>query len=331
MKKLILIFALFLVGAGLSYGQQIAPNCVINFGPWTDTNMTPVSFNGTTNCAYWVMSYQVSGFSAISVELDSAVGVQGAPGSFGLFQGTVSSGSNPSTSVACSTPANCTATFTGVVGYYRVRFTSHTGNGTIQGTLQGYKTYQGLGGNVPSTGSGCPGTSGTPCVVDGVTAAGSAPTTPPVLGAGIDGTNVRTIRTDTAGNSQVVGPGAAGAAVSGNPVNVGGTDGTNVRTVKTDTGGNLQTAFIGDGTFSSGQQAVTGTAAALPTAAARAVCVMALPANAINVFVGPTGVTTSTGIPLQPGQSMCQPVSNSNLFFVVASTTGASVAWTLVN
>ena len=328
MKKLLLIFALCSVGL---VAQQIAPNCTINFGPWTDTNMTPVSFNGSTNCAYWVMSYQVSGFSAISVELDSAVGVQGAPGAFGLFQGTTQSGSNPSTATDCTTPANCSATFSGVVGYYRVAFTTHSGNGTIQGTLQGYKTYQGLGGVVPSTGSGCPGTSGTPCVVDGVTAAGSAPTTPPVLQAGIDGTNVRTIHTDTTGRPTVVGAAAAGAALAGNPVTVCGSDGTDCRPLTTDVSGNLQTAFIGVGTFSAGQAAVTGTAASLGSNAARAVCVVALAANTIPVYLGPSGVTTSTGLQLSPGQGTCQPVNNTNLIFVVASTTGASVSWSLVN
>ena len=332
MKKLLMLTAVLVAMALPSLAQQVAPNCTINFGPWTDTNVTPVSFNGTTNCAYWVMSYQVSGFSAISLAFESAVGIQGAPGSFGNFSGTVTSGSNPSTSVSCATVTNCTAVFSGVVSYYRVNFPSHTGSGSIQGTLQGYKTFQGLGGNSPS-GSGCPGTSGTPCVVDGVTAAGSAPSTPPVLVAGQDGApgNIRTLQTDTTGRQIAVGAAAEGAALAGNPVRVCGSDGADCRTLKTDATGDLQTAFIGFGTFNAGQQAVTGTAANLGTNTARAVCVTALAANTIPVYLGPSGVTTSSGLELAPGAGTCQPVNNTNLLYVIATTTGASVSWSLVN
>jgi hypothetical protein len=332
MKKLLLIFGL--CSAGLM-AQQVAPNCVINFGPWTDTNVTPVSFNGTTNCAYWVMSYQVSGFSAVSVEVDSAVGVQGAPGTFGLFQGATSSGSNPSTAVDCTTPANCTATFTGVVGYYRVSFTSHTGNGTIQGTLQGYKTFQGLGGNTPVTGGGCVGTMMTPCIVAGPDSPGATVTQSPVFVAGLDnsaGLIAPLIISDATGGLYIQGSEFVGSPPGDSKVDtVGAFDGTNVQRVASDPSGNLQTGFVGFGTFNAGQQAVTGTAAALPSNAARSVCVQALQANSINVYVGTTGVTIGSGLELQPGQSTCQPVNNSSLIFVVGSTTGASVAWSLVN
>lgn len=76
------------------------------------------------------------------------------------------------------------------------------------------------------------------------------------------------------------------------------------------------------------QQAVTASAVALSSNASHSVCVMALPTNTINIYVGPSGVTTSTGIPLQPGQTACWSISNTNLLYVIASTTGASVAVT---
>jgi hypothetical protein len=327
MKKLILLFLVF---ASLAAAQQVAPNCQITFN-FADVNNSGAFFNGTTLCSYWVLTYQTTGYTAVSVELDSAAGTQAGPGSFGLFTGTTITGFNPSTSVSCGTGSNCTAVFSGVVGWYRVAFTSHSGNGTIQGTLQGYKVYQGLGGLVPSTGSGCAGTTSTPCVVAGAVASGSAPTLDPVPVAGFDGTDVQNLKTDTSGRQQIVGAAAAGAAVAGNPVQVCGSDGTDCRTLKTDASGNVQTAFIGNGTFSAGQQAVTGTAANLGTATARAVCVEALSTNTISVFIGATGVTISTGLELQAGQATCQPVNNTNLIFVVASTTGAGVAWSLVN
>lgn len=93
--------------------------------------------------------------------------------------------------------------------------------------------------------------------------------------------------------------------------------------------GTFSTQPSGFGAVVSGQQAVTATAAALASNAAHGVCVKALAANTIDVFVGPTGVTTSTGYPLSAGDGICYQVSNSNLIFVIASTTGASVAWTV--
>lgn len=243
MKKLLLLLLLPLP----VFAQQPAPNCLINFGPWTDTNISPISFNGgATQCAYWVLTYQTSGFSAISIRFDSATGTTGAPGTFAAFQGTTVSGSNPSTSVTCSTPTNCTAVFSGVVGWYRVNFLSHTGSGTIQGTLQGYKTYTALGGNAPAGGSGCAGTVATPCVVAGPDATGAPPTQSPVYAAGNDGTNVRPIAVDTTGRPKVVGAAANGAAVAGNPVQVCGSDGTNCRALATDTTGHISPAGLSD-------------------------------------------------------------------------------------
>lgn len=227
----------FLLFGSVAFAQ--VPNCQINFGPWTDVNQTPPSANLYSQCTYWVFTYQITGFTAVSLQFESATGVNGGPGTFGAFSGTLTSGSNPSTSVACSTPANCTATFTGTVGWYRMRLVSHTGSGTIQGTLQGYKTGVTLGGLTPPGGSPCPGTAATPCVVDGPTAAGSPPTTAPVYVAGNDGTNLQPIKTDTSGRPNVVGAGADAAALTGNPVRVCGSDATNCRTFLVDTSGRL--------------------------------------------------------------------------------------------
>jgi hypothetical protein len=74
------------------------------------------------------------------------------------------------------------------------------------------------------------------------------------------------------------------------------------------------------------QQAVTASATALSTNAAHAFCIQALPLNALTVYVGGSGETTSTGYPLQPGQYVCPQLSNTNLVYVIASGTGSSVA-----
>lgn len=89
--------------------------------------------------------------------------------------------------------------------------------------------------------------------------------------------------------------------------------------------------IIGNGTVLSGQQAVTGSAVALASNATKSVCVKANLANTINVYVGPSGVSTSTGLELPPGGGACILVTNTNLLYVVASTTGASVSWLASN
>jgi hypothetical protein len=76
------------------------------------------------------------------------------------------------------------------------------------------------------------------------------------------------------------------------------------------------------------QQAVTTSAVALATNSTHGFCVQALSTNALTVYVGPTGITTSTGFPLGPGQGVCYQLSNTNVIFVVASSTGSSVAVT---
>jgi hypothetical protein len=77
-----------------------------------------------------------------------------------------------------------------------------------------------------------------------------------------------------------------------------------------------------------GQVAVTATAAALASNSTHEVCITALIANTIPIYVGGSGETTSTGYPMNAGDFYCWQVNNSNLLYVIASTTGASLAWT---
>lgn len=81
-------------------------------------------------------------------------------------------------------------------------------------------------------------------------------------------------------------------------------------------------------TIINGQQSVTATAAALAShTVTQSLTIEALSTNTISVFVGATGVTTATGIELSPGSAVTLPVSNSNVVFVIASTTGATVTY----
>ena len=85
-----------------------------------------------------------------------------------------------------------------------------------------------------------------------------------------------------------------------------------------------------NGTFgATGQQAVTASAAVLVVPSSLAVvCVKALSTNTIAVWVGATAaVTTSTGYPLSASESTCVATSAGKPIYVIASTTGASVAF----
>lgn len=92
------------------------------------------------------------------------------------------------------------------------------------------------------------------------------------------------------------------------------------------------TQIFGNGSVTSGQLSATTTAQALSSSAViKNVCVKALAANAINVYIGGSGVTTSTGMELAANQAVCMPVSNVASVYVIASTTGAGVSWIATN
>lgn len=98
-------------------------------------------------------------------------------------------------------------------------------------------------------------------------------------------------------------------------------DANGARKTSGSTGSTASTAIL------AGQVAVTATAQALPSNATQSVCVKALAANTIKVYVGPSGVTTSNGMELSAGDGWCTSVTNSNAIYVIASTTGASISW----
>lgn len=78
-----------------------------------------------------------------------------------------------------------------------------------------------------------------------------------------------------------------------------------------------------------GQQAATGSAAALPNRAlSNSVVVQALPGNVGNIFVGGVGLTIANGYPLQPGQAMGFVTNNVNNVYIILDTgaTGGA-AW----
>ena len=188
----------------------LLPDCLIQIPAATAATTSAAFDNRGLNCVDWFVVYNSTGFSAISVELDSASDSAGSPGSFSAFGGTILLGSNPST--VLNQCGNACIAATGYYPWIRLNFVSKTGTGSIGVTAYGYRKDQsGING---AGGSGC----SSPCVVIGPTNAGSPSANAPVQVAGNDGTNIQFIATDTSGRSKVVGAAASGSAPAGNPV-----------------------------------------------------------------------------------------------------------------
>jgi hypothetical protein len=219
-KKLLLAAIL---AAGALNAQTYDCRILFSFNTAGPTASLPFD-NRSTGCNFWTFDYQAAGLSALTITVQSADGSISA-GTFGTFSGTVLTGVNPNTSTTKGQ-----TTLSGFTSWVRVNF-SGTASGTVlvNGVMYGFHS----GFNPSVIPSGCVGTSATPCVVDGPTAAGSPPSTPPVLSAGTDGTNIRTIKTDTSGDQIAVGAAAAGAALAGAPLLQGLSDGTNVQNAYT--------------------------------------------------------------------------------------------------
>jgi hypothetical protein len=221
--QLLIVFIILTLPLFSQQPVVIRPDCILPIGTLTLANVGQAVGpfdNRTTGCVVWVFSYTTVGFGTLSIVVQTAPTAAGeVPGAWSTFAAVT--GVNPNTNIvqAISTFGNQTV----VSPWVRVFLTSGTGGpGTIQGLLYGCRNPAncGVGGTVSVP---------QPLQVDGPTAAGSPPTTPPVLVAGQDGTNVQTIRTDTSGRQIVVGAAANGAATAGNPVLVGFFDGTNVQ------------------------------------------------------------------------------------------------------
>jgi hypothetical protein len=198
-----------------SWGQNIPiPDCTVFFNitlaaqTTVATPTTPtvggVGDNRTNGCQSYLLQYQTNGTGALSSVSFQAGKSNTTTVTFANWAGTVLTGINPNTSstgaistfnTGCANSAACTV----ADSWIRVLVTRGTFSGTISGVLYGYKS--GYPGGGSSTVTACPGTAAVPCVVDGPTAAGSAPTKPPVLVAGQDGAPgaIRTIKTDASG------------------------------------------------------------------------------------------------------------------------------------
>lgn len=159
----ILVFGAFLLAS--SFLRAADPDCKYSFrftnraGESTDGQVvyaisgatSTVAINNKNNaCTAWSFQYDAEGLSALSIVLQSApsTGSASIPGTFSTFAGSTVTGSNPSSSTTSST-----YTATGYYPFVRISLASSTGTGSINVTLNGWKSTAFLA--VLPTGIGC--------------------------------------------------------------------------------------------------------------------------------------------------------------------------------
>lgn len=142
LKALIPILLAVASLGGVAQAQTvIVPDCFVT-GRFTATARqggppaTPTTGldNRLRGCTNWVLTLSSTGFSATSIALQSAEDSSGSAGSWANWEGTVVSGTNPSTTT--------TSTSIQASGYYpwiSVNATTLTGSGTVVWTLAGWK------------------------------------------------------------------------------------------------------------------------------------------------------------------------------------------------
>lgn len=123
MRYCLMMFAL---SAGL-----FAADCDVVFS-FTAAGQSVVFNNKGKACANYQVSYFSSGFSAVSLQFESAPDAGTTPGTWVAFAGTTLTGANPMTATTQQT-----ATFSGVYPWVRVRLVSKTGTGQITGRMLG--------------------------------------------------------------------------------------------------------------------------------------------------------------------------------------------------
>ena len=179
--------------------------------------------------------------------------------------------------------------------------------------------------------------------VEGRAANAAAVAGNPVLSGGSDGTNARSLLTDTSGRQIAVGAAADGAAVTGNPVLIAGQDGTNAQSLLTDTSGRPNVvgaaaqgaAVAGNPVLGAGEDA-SGNVQRLRTAIAPPVD--ATPGQVVRQVVAQTATQTSVA---GSAASVTLLAANANRlgatlyndstqnFFVKLGTTASNTSFTV--
>lgn len=147
-----------------------AQDCSISFTLTAAAQASSTYLNLTGGCTFWAVTYSNTGFSALSLEFQSAPNASGAPGTWVPFAGTVVSGANPNTAIT-----QAESTFSGYYPFLRILLDTVTGSGTVKGTFYGWREKPSSGGSVP-----------TPLPVEGCGPVGMAPACDPVVVGAVD-------------------------------------------------------------------------------------------------------------------------------------------------
>lgn len=129
--------------------------------------------------------------------------------------------------------------------------------------------------------------------------------------------------------SEHIGPNDTGDNIDAKKVAIYGwyISGNQWTRVQVDSSGVVQTSGSGGGGVVlpaaplTGQVTVGTSAVQLPSnALTEGVIVRALSTNSVSIYIGPSGVTTSTGHELLPGESTSVAVSNTNAIYAISGT-----------
>jgi len=113
-------------------GLSFAQDCSLSISRST-AGASSAFDNRSSGCLDWTLEYTSQGFTALSIQLESAPDANGSPGTWVPFGGSVSV-SNPLTN-----PAQGNSGFSGFFPWVRVNLISVTGTGTVTGLVFGKK------------------------------------------------------------------------------------------------------------------------------------------------------------------------------------------------
>jgi|GEM_PF-5301528 len=148
----VLMLVFFCSSFAEAQGTPRAPDCVLQAGGLTVLTAVGTSApfdNRGTGCVDWTFTYNTFGFSAATLQINSAPNNSSSPGTAVAFAGTVLGGlTQPVTASISSGFSQGTISVTGYYPYMSFSLVSKTGTGSLQGTLYGWRRTNGL---VPAT------------------------------------------------------------------------------------------------------------------------------------------------------------------------------------
>ena len=154
----------------------VTPDCIVSFSFTSATTGVAID-NRYKGCTSWTLSYASTGFTVVSLTVQSAPDNSGVPGTWATFAGSVVTGINPNTAIT-----QASTVLSGYEPWVRANLATATGSGTLVGALYGYREPP-----VTNTTVVIPGT----VTVVGPAATGTALSGAPVRVGISDGTNAQ--------------------------------------------------------------------------------------------------------------------------------------------